>query len=193
MSSKISSDVFPVKLLSINETYVSIESSYRSYGTNDHTGNGFGVEVSKDVNKWLGVGLNVSYWQNNKKDWDFTDPFTKQNYKYFGNIKDFKISPFIQLVPINTKYFDFYAQLGLTTGIYNQKYYGGGYSTSYNPQIFDVFISDIGEKGFSFGYNVGLGMRFQFGKIIIVPNSVFVNDTNGNGFNSLNLKVGYQF
>lgn len=174
-----------------NNTYLSVEANYRSYGTNDHTGIGVGIEASKDIKKWLGIGVNLSYWNNERLDWDFVNPFTGESYKYYGKITEYKIAPFAQFIPINTKYFDFYIQTGIKTGYYYQNYYLGGYNTSYNPESFDVFIYDEGNKGISFGYELGFALRFQFKNIILVPSTIFSNDINGDGFNSLNLKIGW--
>ena len=61
-------------------SYLSFELNYRSYGTNDHVGFGGGVEFSKDLKKWLGVGVNVSYWSNDDLDWDFVNPFQEKDF-----------------------------------------------------------------------------------------------------------------
>ena len=45
-------------------SYLSFRIELQSYGTNDHVGFGGGVEFSKDLKKWLGVGVNISYWSN---------------------------------------------------------------------------------------------------------------------------------
>ncbi len=176
----------------LNNAYVSGEIIYRSYGIDDIIGFGAGAEISKDLKKWLGLGVNLSYWDNNKLNWDFRNPFTGERYQYYGRIKEFKVSPFVQLIPLNTKYFDFIVHTGVRTGYYHQNHYSGGYSTGYDPDVFEVFIYDEGFKGFTIGYELGLALRFQIGKLIIVPSSIFSNDTNGNAFNSLNLKVGWQ-
>ena len=61
-------------------SYLSFELNYRSYGTNDHVGFGGGLEFSKDLKKWLGVGVNISYWSNDDLDWDFVNPFYRENF-----------------------------------------------------------------------------------------------------------------
>lgn len=174
-------------------TYISGEYIFRSYGTGDITGFGGGAEISKDLNKWLGVGLNLSYWDNSRLEWDFINPFTRERYRINGRIKEFKVTPFVQLIPINTKYFDFIIYGGIRTGYYHQNYYNGGYSTSYNPNRFDIDIYDAGNKGVTFGYEFGPAFRFQISNFIIVPSMTLIaNDTNGDSFSALSLKVGWQ-
>ena len=155
-------------------------------------GFGGGTEISKDIKKWFGIGLNLSYWDNKQLEWDFVDPFTGRRYMYEGRIKDFKVTPFIQLIPINTKYFDLIVYGGVRTGYYHQNRYNGGYSTDYVAQEFDVFIYDGGYKGFNLGYEFGPALRFQINKLIIVPSMIIGNDTNANSFNQLSVKVGWQ-
>ncbi|KOS06577.1 hypothetical protein AM493_11435 [Flavobacterium akiainvivens] len=174
------------------DTYLSTELIYRSYGTNDHIGFGGGIEMSKDLNRWIGIGLNLSYWQNSKQDWDFKNPFTGQRYQYTGKIQEYKITPFIQLIPINTKHFDIIAVGGIRTGYYNQVNWLGGYSTSYNPQSFEVFIYDAGNKNITLGYEFGFALRFQFGRFVISPGIMQANDTNGDSYSELNMKIGWQ-
>ena len=84
-------------------SYLSLELNYRSYATNDHVGFGGGVEFSKDLKKWLGVGVNISYWSNDDLDWDFVNPFTGERFQYYGKITEFKIALFLQLIPLNSK------------------------------------------------------------------------------------------
>ena len=74
-------------------SYFSVGLNYRSYGTNDQGGFGGGIESSKDIKKWLGIGLNISYWSNDDLDWDFVNPFTGQRFQYYGKISEFKIAP----------------------------------------------------------------------------------------------------
>lgn len=176
----------------IKNSYLSGEAIFRSYGTNGHTGFGGGVEISKDFKKWLGFGVNISYWEDKKLDWSFRNPFTNQGYEYSGRISEFKISPFVQLIPINTKYFDFIIQTGIRTGYYHQNFYLGGYYTNYDPDYFEVFIYDEGYKGFTLGYELGASLRFQINKFIVVPIINFSNDSNGNSFTELALKAGLQ-
>ena len=174
-------------------SYFSVGLNYRSYGTNDHIGFGGGIESSKDIKKWLGIGLNISYWSNDDLDWDFVNPFTGQRFQYYGKISEFKIAPFIQLIPLNTTYFDVIIRLGLRTGYYNQKYYLGGYNTDWSSSQFDIFIYDGGYKGINFGYETGAELRFQIDKFFISPSIILIsNDTNANSFSALNLKLGFQ-
>lgn len=174
--------------------YLSIEPNYRSYGKGDQTGYGIGIEYSKDLKKWLGIGLNLSYWNNDRKSWDFINPFTNEHFVYYDNIEELRIHPFIQLIPLNTKHIDFYIQLGFSTGYFNHIYWGGGYATFYDPPEFINFVENVGYKGIYLGYDFGLAIRFQFGKFIIVPNSIkSFNFQDKDGFDSLNLKVGYKF
>lgn len=174
-------------------TFISLESNYRSYGTGDIIGLGVGFELSKDIVNWLGVGINVSYWSNQRLSWDFYDPFTNINFQYYDQINELKFSPFVQFIPLNTKYFDFYIQTGLRMGHYNQIFYGGGYDTdlSYDPPRVFSYITDMGTKGFNIGYEFGFALRFQFDNIIVVPNLIYSNDNNANDFSSINLKVGW--
>ncbi|WP_417369987.1 hypothetical protein [Flavobacterium beibuense] len=176
----------------LKNSYISDEAIFRSYGTNEHTGFGGGIEISKNFKKWLGFGINISYWEDKKLDWYFRNPFTDERYEYSGKIKEFKISPFVQLIAVNTKYFDFIIQTGLRTGYYHQNYYLGGYHTNYNPDYFDVFIYDDGYKGLTIGYELGASLRFQINNVIVVPSINFSNDSNGNSFSELALKVGLQ-
>ena len=190
----IISQAFSQKLL--DDYFLSTELSYRSYGRNDHVGFGGGIEFSKNIKKWLGVGVNLSYWQDKKKDWDFNNPFTGQNYKYFGIIKDFKTSFFAQIFPVNTKIFAPYIQIGGYTGYYYQEFYLGGYVTLYNPDEFYVLIYDDGYKGLSYGIEIGVGFRFQINNIIIVPSITKTNNSlffDLDGFDGLNLKIGWNF
>lgn len=182
------------KTSSDKNTYISIEGNYRSYGTGDIVGMGYGIEFSKDIKKWFGLGINLSYWSNEKLSWDFYDPYTLTNFKYYDQINELKISPFVQLMPLNTKYVDFYIQSGVKFGHYNQVYQSGGYITdySYTPKRVFSYVNDIGYKGITLGYELGLALRFQFGKFIVVPSSIYSNDLEGNSFNSLNLKLGWQ-
>lgn len=174
-------------------SYLSFELNYRSYGTNDHVGFGGGLEFSKDLKKWLGVGVNVSYWSNDDLDWDFVNPFTGEIFQYYGKITEFKIAPFLQLIPLNSKYVDFIIKTGLRTGYYHQKYYLGGYNTNWVTSEFDVFIYDGGYKGINLGYEVGAELRLQFRNFIISPSVILIsNDLNSNSFSALNLKMGYQ-
>ena len=176
--------------------YLSAENSYRSYGRNDHIGFGGGMEYSKNLKKWFGIGMNISYWQDRKKDWDFTNPFTGENYKYYGVIKDYKVSIFTQLFPYNSNHFSPYIQIGGYSGYFYQEYYLGGYATSYNPDEFIVFIYDDGYKGISYGFEMGIGLRFQFDNFIIVPSITKTNNSilfDKDGYDGLNLKLGWNF
>ncbi len=174
--------------------YTSVEFTYRSYGKGDIIGFGGGIEYSKDLKKWLGAGLNISFWNNKRKSWDFVNPFTSQRYIFIDQIKEVKISPFIQIIPINTTYFDFYVQLGVSSGHYNQNFYTGGYMTTYDPIHFEVFVEDEGYKGVYFATDIGIAMRFQFNNIIIIPNMLkSFNSQAEDGFDSLNLKIGWNF
>lgn len=173
--------------------YISAEFNYRSYGTNDHIGNGFGLEYSKEVNKWFGYGINASFFSNKKTDWDFSNPFTGDRYIYRGLINDYKVTPFVQLFPINTKSIDFFFHLGLKTGYYHQEFYLGGYNINYTPESFDNFIYDDGYKGIQLGYELGLGIRVQVNKMTMTPNLTLIsNDLEGNSFSGINLKIGWQ-
>jgi hypothetical protein len=173
--------------------YISGEYIYRSYGTNDQSGFGYGLEISKDYKKWLGFGLNVSYWKDEKLNWDFSDPFTGQRYQYPESIQEFKISPFVQFIPLNTRYFDFIIQAGLRTGYYKQVYYNGGYNTDYASESFTVTLHDVGNKNITLGYELGGSLRFQAGNVAITPAiTLLSNDIKGNNFSALSLKVGWQ-
>ncbi len=174
--------------------YLSIEPTYRSYGRADQTGYGIGFEYSKNIKEWLGVGLNISYWNNSKKSWDFINPFTSERFIYHNKIKELRIHPFVQLIPLHTKFIDFYAQLGFSTGYFNHILWGGGYATFYNPPEFINFISDKGSNGAYFGYDLGLAIRFKYRNFLIIPNLIkSYNFQDQDGFDSLNLKIGYRF
>ncbi|WP_330443136.1 hypothetical protein [Flavobacterium sp. C4GT6] len=162
--------------------YISGEYIFRSYGTGDMLGLGGGAEISKDIKKWLGVGLNLSYWDNTKLEWDFDDPYTGQRQQFYGRIREFKVTPFVQLMPINTKYFDLIVYGGVRTGYYHQNIYNGSYYSIY----------DVGNKNVTLGYEFGPALRFQIEKLIIVPSMIIGNDTNGDSFNQLSVKVGWQ-
>lgn len=176
----------------LKDAYLSVEPQYRSYGRDDHFGvGGGGVEISKDIKKWYGLGVNASYFQHRKKNWDFTDSFTGKHYRYDGEIKDFKISPFIQLFPINTKWVDFYGQVGFYTGYFHQKHYTGGYHKDYDNEEMVIFVKDEGYKGFHFGIEYGFGLRFQINRFFITPNIMKTHSFSyKDGFNALNIKVG---
>ena len=181
----------------LKDYYLSIEPTYRSYGKGDQTGIGIGVEYSKDIKKWLGIGLNLSYWNNDRKSWDFRDPFTNEHFVYIDNIKELRIHPFVQLIPINTKHIDFYVQLGISTGYFNHVFWGGGHVIARypnRPPEMLNFVEDKGYKGLYLGYDFGIAIRFQFGKFTITPNSIkSFNFQDQDGFDSLNLKIGYNF
>ena len=190
----ISSQNFSQSLF--QDFYLSTETSYRSYGRNDHIGFGGGIEYSKNLKKWFSVGMNISYWHDRKKDWDFNNPFTGENYKYYGIIKDYKLSIFSQFFPFSSKHFSPYIQTGFYTGYFYQEYYLGGYSTSYNPEEFYIFIYDDGYKGISLGFEISIGLRFKFGKFIIVPSITKTNNSiifDKDGYDGLNLKLGWNF
>ena len=174
--------------------YLSSEFVYRSYGKGDQIGNGFGLEYSKDLKKWLGGGINLSYWNNKAKSWDFRNPFTNEHFIYMDKIEEVRIHPFIQLIPLNTTPVDFYVQLGFSTGYFNHIYWSGGYTTIYNPDEFYNYVRNEGYKGIYLGYDIGLAIRLEFGKFIIIPNAVkSFNFQEEDGFDSLNLKIGWHF
>lgn len=169
-------------------SYLSVEPSYRSYHKGSITGLGVGAELSKDMNKWLGLGVNVSYWQNTGKSSEFKDGLGNI-VKFEERISEFKVSPFVQLIPVNTEWIDIYAQGGLFGGTLNQIHYvehyiGEGGSTE---------IKDDGHENSNFGFEYGVGVRFQFNRMFISPNFMrtqnFTDDEDG--FNSLNLKIGF--
>lgn len=174
-----------------DNSYFSIEYNYRSYGTNDHVGNGASIEFFKNFNKWFGAGINFGYWQDSKFGWNFVNPFNGNRFLYTERIQETKFAPIAQFTPVNTKIFDFYIHTGLRLSYYNQTYYVGGYSTNFPLERFIVDLRDIGQKQIIFGYELGFGLRFKINRFQIVPSTIFANDLDGNLFNSLNLKVGW--
>lgn len=175
------------------KSYLLIEYNYRSYGRNDHGGNGASIEFSKDYNKWFSAGINVGYWQDQKLFWDFVNPFTGNRFIYPESIQESKISPFAQFFPFKTKIVDFYVQTGLRVSYINQVIYQGGFSTNFPLESFIVDLRDVGQKQLIFGYELGFGLRFKIDDFVIVPSTLYSNDKDGNSFNSLNLKFGWNF
>ena len=164
-----------------DDSYFSVEYNYRSYGTNDHTGNGASIEFFKNFNTWFGAGLNFGYWQDTRIGWDFVDPFNGNRFLYTERIQETKLSPIAQFTPINTKVFDFFVHTGIRLSYYNQVYYGrGGFSTNFPMESFIVDFRDIGQKQIILGYELGFGLRFKINRFIIVPSTIFANDLDGN-------------
>lgn len=176
-----------------NKLYFSIEYNYRSYGRNDHTGNGASIDFSRELNKWFSAGLNVGYWQDQKLFWDFIDPFSGNRFIYPERIQESKISPYAQFFPIKTKVIDFYLQTGIRIGYLKQVFYEGGFNTNFELESFIVELRDVGQKQIIIGYELGFGLRFKINKFSIMPNTLFSSDRDGNSFNSLNLKIGWNF
>lgn len=174
------------------KTYVSTELNYRSYGTNDIVGLGGGLEISRDIKKWLGVGVNVSYWDNEKVDWDFFNPITGERIIIPSSIQEFKVSPFAQFIPINNTHFDFIIRAGGRFGYYHQVFNVGGYGYDESVPSFSYTLKDIGYEGFTVGYELGFELRFQIEHFIIAPSVMFANDLEANSYSALNLKVGFQ-
>lgn len=174
------------------KTYISADLNYRSYGTNDIVGIGAGLELSRDIKKWLGVGINVSYWDNEKVDWDFFNQVTGERIILPSSIQEFKISPFAQIMPVNTRFFDFIIRAGGRFGYYHQVFNVGGYGYDQSVPSFSYTFNDIGYKGINIGYELGFELRFQLNRFIIAPSILFANDLEANSYSALNFKVGYQ-
>lgn len=185
------SQSYPLENLQ-KSTYISAESNYRSYGTNDITGTGFGIELSQDLKKWLGLGINLSYWDNERIDWDFFNEVTGERIIKPTSITEFKISPFAQILPVNTRYFDFIIRAGGRLGYYHQVFHVGGYSYDSSSSSFSSSFNDIGYKGINLGYELGFELRFQISRFILAPSVLFANDLEANSYSALNFKIGYQ-
>lgn len=178
----------------IKKSYLAIEYNYRSYGKNDHVGNGVSIEFSRGFNKWISAGINIGYWQDEKLFWDFVNPFNGNRFIYPERIQDFKILPFVQFFPLKTKIVDFYLQTGLRASYINQVMYEGGFNTSFSLETFTVNLKDVGQKQFILGYEFGFGLLFKINNFTIAPNTtLYSNDKDGNSFSALNLKIGWNF
>lgn len=177
----------------LKDILLSGEINYRSYGTGDIIGLGGGIELSKDLKSWIGIGINLSYWSNQRLAVAFYDPLLQTHFEFENHINELKISPFVQLIPLNTRYVDFYIQTGLRLGHYHQTHYQGGVRFLMNGTSETVvpYLWDEGDKTLNLGYEIGFALRFTFDRLAIVPNALFSNDVNGHLYSSLNLKLGW--
>jgi hypothetical protein len=138
------------------------------------------------------VGINISYWDNEKVDWDFFNEITGERVIVPSSIQEFKVSPFAQIIPINTQFFDFIIRAGGRFGYYHQVFNVGGYGFDESVPSFSYTLRDIGYEGINVGYELGFELRFQLEQFIMAPSILFANDLEANSYSALNFKIGYQ-